>query len=743
MHDLLTRIAALELDAMTKGIPAAAGPLRLDAVGRAGWNLLAGDLPLPLLTLRRDRLHSNLHLMRAYADQHGVSLAPHGKTALCPQLFRVLLEEGGAWGITAATVQQAAVMAASGAERVLIANQVIGRANVTGLVALQQGYPAVRFYCLVDSAAAAAQLAAHARPLLAGGRLNVLLEVGHIGGRTGVRDRAQAEATLAAVRAEADVLVLTGIEGYEGTLTTTAGVDAFLAEVVTVFQRVTAQGGWAGLDEVLLTAGGSAYFDRVVAAFQSVGGALPLRIVLRGGCYMTYDHGLYRRALHALDQRGGLALASGPVSALQAFLPALELWSCVQSRNEPGTAILTMGKRDLPYDAGFPLPLAQYRDGQHIADLWQQPGWAIRQAYDQHSLLDCPAAADLRVGDMIVCGISHPCTAFDKWDVLYLVDEHYTVTDALKTFFLGKSMSVELAFYLEKISRSIDLATFAQQVLHPDEIVAHYTQRGAGHLALCPDGRFSRDGYYAQARMIERTLAVQNAQTVLELASGQGFNTVYLASRHPALGFVGIDLAPAHLALARRAAARAGLTNASFEQGDFHTLTFPDASFDHVFAIESLCHARDLPAVFAEVARVLKPGGMFSVFDGFRKKTAAQLSADEQLAATLVEKALVVDKPFPLLQEFLIQAQSAGLTPIAGEDLSVAVLPNLHRLRRLACAYFQVPWLTRLFDRVLPPYLAHNAVAALLLPATVAAGIQGYGYVAFGRSGRWWVADSV
>lgn len=314
-------------------------------------------------------------------------------------------------------------------------------------------------------------------------------------------------------------------------------------------------------------------------------------------------------------------------------------------------------------------------------------------------------------------------------------------------------MSGELAFYLKKISRSIDLDTLAQKALNPEEIVAYYTQSspgyhlfhsGAGsvHMALCPDGRFHRDGYYAQARMIERTLAVQNAHTVLELASGKGFNTIYLAARHPGMGFVGIDLTPAHLTVARRAAARARLTNASFEQGDFHTLTFPDASFDHVFAIESLCHAHDLSAVFAEVARVLKPGGIFSVFDGFRRKPEAQLNDEERLAATLVEKAMAVDKPLPLLHDFLEQGRQAGLAPIAGEDLSTAVMPNLQRLQLFARGYFRFPWLARLCGRWLPPYLVQNAVAGLLMPATVTGGIQSYGYVAFGRSSQWWVADS-
>jgi D-serine dehydratase len=437
----LAEILDLELDARTKGIPLARGTVRLGDVGKQGWNLLRGDLMLPVLAVREAHLQSNLRLIRDFAEHHGVSLAPHGKSTLCPQLYQDQLEIGGAWGITAATVQQCAVVAASGVPNVILANEVVGRANVEQLAGLRCRYPHTAIYSLVDSVAACEQLARHGPPgLPPGARFPVLLEVGYTGGRTGVRTMESALEVLAAVAAHPTALELAGVECYEGTINlpdageTIRAVDRFLDFTLEVLARATASGALAGRSEVLLSAGGSSYFDRVVARFAPARRGPGTRVVLRGGSYLTYDHGFYTRKMQDLQRRGGLVTASGAVDPTAALRPALELWALVQSLQDPGTAILTMGIRDLPYDLGYPVPLRQYRDGALVRSV-AEAGYAIVNSNDQHCYLRYPAGADIRVGDLFAFGISHPCTAFDKWDVLYRVDETFTVIGALKTFF--------------------------------------------------------------------------------------------------------------------------------------------------------------------------------------------------------------------------------------------------------------------------------------------------------------------
>jgi D-serine dehydratase len=436
----LERVLDLELDARTKGIPLAAGSVRLGDVGKQGWNVLRGDLMFPVLALRDAPMRQNLALIRDFAARHRVDLAPHGKSTMCPQLYRDQLEVGGAWGITAATVQQCAVVTAAGVPNVILANEVVGRANVEQLAALKRAYPRTAIYHLVDSVATAEALVRHGRPALAPGtRFQVLLEVGYAGGRTGVRTMESAVAVVEAVRAHAGTLELAGVECYEGTINlpdaeeTIRAVDRFLDFVLEVLARAAAMGALAGRPEVLLTAGGSSYFDRVAAKFAPGRRGPATRVVLRGGSYLTYDHGFYRRKMLDLRRRGGLETSAGVVDPTVALQPALELWALVQSLPDPGTAIMTMGIRDLPFDLDYPVPLRQYREGRLLRDV--ADGSAVVNSNDQHCYLRYPDGADLRVGDLFAFGISHPCTAFDKWDVLYRVDEEFNVIGALKTFF--------------------------------------------------------------------------------------------------------------------------------------------------------------------------------------------------------------------------------------------------------------------------------------------------------------------
>jgi len=441
-NQFLQSILDLKLDAKTKGIPLADRQLRLAEVGKQGWNVLRGDLMLPVLVLREARMNANLRAMRDYAEHHGVVLAPHGKSTVCPQLYLDQMETGGSWGITAATVQQASVVAATGIPNIIIANQVVSRANIEQLAALKRAYPRTAIYSLVDSVPTVEQLVTHGKPKIGGLRFQVLLEVGYVGGRTGARSLEQAKDVLDAVLRHPDCLELAGIECYEGTINkpdadeTIVAVDRFLDFAVAVLEHAKSIDAFKGRQEVLMTAGGSAYFDRVVAKFTAAHRGPGTRIALRGGSYLTYDHGFYKVKLRNLDRRGGLEGPKGHITASQSFQPALELFAMVQSQHDTGVAILTMGIRDLPYDLGYPTPLRQYRDGKKLLDVDVDASeYKIVNSNDQHCYLNFPVGADIRIGDVFACGISHPCTAFDKWDVLYRVDEEFNVTGALKTFF--------------------------------------------------------------------------------------------------------------------------------------------------------------------------------------------------------------------------------------------------------------------------------------------------------------------
>ena len=413
-----------------KGWPHGAPALRRSSVGAQHWNLLAGDLPLPLAVIRREALHDNLRWMQSFAREQGVELAPHGKTTMSPQLFAAQLQ-AGAWGMTVANVTQARVALAAGAQRCLIANQALAAADLAALAALRRHYAPARVLFLVDSLAQLALIEAWFDTQSASpAPFEVLLEVGLDGGRTGSRNHEVALELARRVRASA-ALRLVGIECYEGLWATgrsaedEALVDSLLQRVVALATACD-DARLFECDEVLLSAGGSSIFD-LVAPRLKASLSLPVRGVLRSGCYVTHDHGSYRRYMAAMDSR--LACGHG-------LHAALEVWALVQSCPEPGLAILGAGKRDLSSDIEMPIPARWCPRGQRVP-LAAPAEWKVSALNDQHAYLRfaVDAGPAPQVGDRIALGISHPCTTFDKWRWMAVIDDEHDVVDAIVTHF--------------------------------------------------------------------------------------------------------------------------------------------------------------------------------------------------------------------------------------------------------------------------------------------------------------------
>ncbi|WP_020655205.1 amino acid deaminase [Massilia niastensis] len=419
----------------TKGLPLRE-PLRQGAIPVQGWNILRGDTSFPVAVLKESALRHNLDWMRAFCERYGVTLAPHGKTTMSPQLFGAQLANG-AWGITLASATQVQLAHRFGVRRVLLANQLVARADIDSVLSLLHGDPDFECIVLADSLDGVARLAAAVQAKGLARPLPVLVELGLAGKRAGCRTP---DAALAVARAaaQAEGLALAGFEGYEGLLVThdraadVAAVNTFLEQLVALVRGADADGLF-GTPEILLSAGGSSYFDLVARGFAGIADlSRPVRAVLRSGCYLTSDHGTYYRQLKELDEREGR-----PQGGLR---PALEVWSMVQSRPEPTLAILTMGKRDASYDVDLPVPLFIHRPGSEaVLPAPLPPGCEIVKLNDQHAYLRLPEGDPLcealAVGDLVGCGISHPCTTFDKWSLLLAVDDAYAVRFAVNTFF--------------------------------------------------------------------------------------------------------------------------------------------------------------------------------------------------------------------------------------------------------------------------------------------------------------------
>ncbi len=420
---------AFELDHRLKGYPIVADATTADRIVDRQWHVLDDAMPYPLATLRTSALMHNLAWMQAWAQRKGVQLAPHGKTTLSPELFRLQLQ-AGAWGMTVANVHQLQLALAAGAQRCIIANQVLADADLDGLDALLARHGDARVWFLVDSLAQLAMIEDWKHRRTSERRFDVLLELGTPGFRTGCRSHDEA-LILARALAASPAARLGGVECYEGGLATCdsahdgEAVSALVRRVRTVVQAVDTEDLW-GDDQLLITAGGSAIFDLVIPLLTGYPISRPVQGVLRSGCYVTHDHGRYAQFLRLVEQREGLQ------DSLQS---AIEIWAMVQSVPEPGLALLSAGRRDVSFDQRMPLPVRWAARGSRTIQT-APAHWEVHALSDQHAHMRFePSGPVPTVGDRVALGISHPCTTFDKWRWMALVDDEARITGAIGTHF--------------------------------------------------------------------------------------------------------------------------------------------------------------------------------------------------------------------------------------------------------------------------------------------------------------------
>jgi D-serine deaminase-like pyridoxal phosphate-dependent protein len=425
MRAALAALREQPIPGTAKGFGRLAGHHSAASLAERRPYLLGPDFMLPVLALREAALRQNITAMAGYCSAAGVGLAPHGKTTMAPQIMARQLA-AGAWGMTAATIAQVQVYRAFGVPRVLIANELADRGGIEWLAAELAADPGFECYAYVDSAAGVRLLDESLRAAGSRRPLPVLVELGQPGGRAGCRSVDEA-LTVVRAAASAGSLRLAGAAGFEGNIhgdsaaVTMTAVAAFCRDLRALGDLLPADPAGA---PHLLSAGGSAYFDIVVRELTADRPGHPRpEVLLRSGAYVTHDHGLYA----AIGPGAGQPGRTGP-----ALAPALELWATVLSRPEPGLVVASAGRRDVGFDQGLPVPVRIRQTGGR-----ETPAGPLRvtKLDDQHAHLSVPEESPLAPGDLICLGISHPCTTFDKWRVIPVVDEEYRVIDAIHTFF--------------------------------------------------------------------------------------------------------------------------------------------------------------------------------------------------------------------------------------------------------------------------------------------------------------------
>jgi D-serine deaminase-like pyridoxal phosphate-dependent protein len=388
------------IDWRFKGLPSAWWARTPAQICAEAPGLFAGGAVGPVCVLRSEALRHNLSAMAGWCRDRGVELAPHGKTHMAPQLFARQLD-AGACGITAATLSHVRTYRAFGVRDVVLANELVDAAGLRWLAAELDANPDFSMVCWVDSVRGVelmtAALAGAHRPV------DVCVEVGMPGGRTGCRGPAAVDEVARAAEASPR-LRLVGVAGYEAALGHDIAPDALAAVIGYLRELRDAAMRLRPLfesDRVIVTAGGSTYFDVVADVLSG-----DWRTIVRSGAYLTHDDGLYAR--------------TSPLrTALQ---PALQVWAQVVSCPEPGLAILTMGRRDVSFDQDLPVPLG-------LADS------VVTKLNDQHAYLRLGGDDSVEVGSWLGFGISHPCTVFDKWQLIPEVDADDRVVGLIRTFF--------------------------------------------------------------------------------------------------------------------------------------------------------------------------------------------------------------------------------------------------------------------------------------------------------------------
>ncbi|MEU9856721.1 alanine racemase [Streptomyces sp. NPDC047974] len=420
-----TDLSDERVDHRFKGLPPDAEGLTVGELAAQRRSLFTGGFTTPVLALSAESVEHNLRALEEYAERHGLAFAPHGKTSMAPVLFHRQIEHG-AWGITAAVPHQVRVCRAHGIDRVFLANEVVDPAALRWLSAELDAHPDFRLVCYVDSVRGVELMDAALRAAGARRPLDVVVELGAgEGARTGVRTEAECAAVADAVAATT-TLRLVGVAGYEAEVPGADGesVRAWLRRLTGLAVAFDKDGRFdPAAGEIVVSAGGSSWFDAVADVFAEIPElSLPVLKLLRSGAYVSHDDGQYREKtpFNRIPEEGALQ-------------PAFRLWSQVVSRPSDGQAFTNAGKRDAAYD--LHLPEAQVVRDARTGEVRAADGVTVTALSDQHAWLRTEGGAGVEVGDWVGMGLSHPCTSFDKWQLIPLVEADGTVVDYVRTFF--------------------------------------------------------------------------------------------------------------------------------------------------------------------------------------------------------------------------------------------------------------------------------------------------------------------
>ena len=409
----LNPITQKKIDWQYKGFPLASYGKTISEFVASKPNLFTSDFQFPIMVLRDSALKHNIARMASFCKGLGFDLAPHVKTPLSPQIAKAQIE-AGAWAVTVANFNQANIFLNFGFNRIIIGNEVLEPTSLREIAKLNFSDKA-EIYFYIDSLAAL-KIVKDAISGQSESKINILIEIGAKDGRAGLRDLDDLPALLSEIAKEPKILVY-GVSGFEGAVPQgdrdkgVAHIRKFLQKIVAA-AKIVAQ---VAPGPVIISAGGSSYFDYVAEEFKKYEG--DAHLIMRSGGYVSHDHIHYEELYPFMGGKDE-----------DRFIPALEIWSRALSIPEPNLAILNYGKRDAGNDLDNPLPVKKFTTKVEPLKA------TIEKLNDQHAFMRI-SPNSIEVGQIVGCGISHPCTNFDKWRLISVVDDNYDIVDCVHTFF--------------------------------------------------------------------------------------------------------------------------------------------------------------------------------------------------------------------------------------------------------------------------------------------------------------------
>ncbi len=280
-----------------------------------------------------------------------------------------------------------------------------------------------------------------------------------------------------------------------------------------------------------------------------------------------------------------------------------------------------------------------------------------------------------------------------------------------KVFDINKVLSAEVS-----VQKYYQINKLAYSVFHSKE--------GYIHVGISRDGKYKKEDLVEPVKFIHSYLKNRQKLNVLELATGRGSNSAYLAIQNPDSDFIGIDISKSQMGFAKNAALK--IKNYTAEYGDYHNLSkFKDNTFDIVFEVDAVCHSNDKKRVLTEANRVLKQGGLFILIDGYLRNNLNSYTEDEKTTLKLVEIGMSL-KDLDTYDFFIESARAAGFNLDYEEDISNFILPTLEKHEKLATLYFKYPFIARMINKLLPKEFLYNAISGYLWADTIKNGTACY-----------------